>query len=343
MSEFKKLNAVYDADGKPLDTSKDDEEVESKYTREPLIVTCKYCSNKVLTEVEHETTWTGIFFGLVLLMIFNVYSIPLILLLIPLTQQTSHRCPSCLNVIGTCNYYDVLSFSDKVLSFTIGTFAILISKKHLLGMFVFALISTTFMYFFLHFEVSGKNFIPDEWKDFSKFCSPQEFAKKSKQAKIYCHKYRYADVSWDGYVVRIDYDNTFFGKHVLSILIKMNKEDLSEDGDLYLKFDQHFYSEVKDIIFNLNRGDHLSFNATFINEGDGHHSPYLEAFGLDASDDSKIDISPHIHHTGRYSLDKEVETHADHQLHKNESLYGDLEGFVVDEDVNLEKQVETSH
>ena len=351
MSEFKKL--------------KNDEEVaqeivkEIQFTREPIIVDCKYCKSKILTDVDHETTYTGIIISIILLLLLNIFAIPLILILIPLTKNSNHRCPSCLNKIGECNFYDRISLSDKVISLTLGSFAIVISKKHLLGIFTFILLLTIFILEFKSIDTSRLGFIDESFDDFYKTCNPEKYSNRRThtETSLFCSSYRYSKVQWDGYVVRVDYDNSFFAKYRISILVKMRVEDKSQDGDLYLKITDRQYNQLKDVIYEINRGIRVEFNATIISEGNERSVPILDAFGLEIFQDdletiskdqtdikeNKINIDAHIHHEGRYSLDNQQLTHKDHIIHSNENLYDNMNDFITEGEVNLEDDKETYH
>jgi len=83
-----------------------------------------------------------------LLIIFKIFAIPLIIMVIPLTQQSTHTCSSCLNVVGIRTFYDLFALKDNILSLRIGNFGILISRKQLLAVFIFVLFSLFFYVFF---------------------------------------------------------------------------------------------------------------------------------------------------------------------------------------------------
>jgi hypothetical protein len=119
-----------------------------------LIITCQFCQRRILTDIEHETTWVGIGISVVLFLIFRVYSIILIILLIPLTQQTVHTCPNCLNKVGTRSFFDLISLTDKVITYKIGSFAIMITKKQILAVFFFFLFSICFYLFFSNLSIT---------------------------------------------------------------------------------------------------------------------------------------------------------------------------------------------
>jgi hypothetical protein len=46
-----------------------------------------------------------------------------------------------------CSFYDTISMSDRIISWNVGEFAILITRKQLIGAFVFILFSLIFYVF----------------------------------------------------------------------------------------------------------------------------------------------------------------------------------------------------
>lgn len=144
----------------------------------------------------------------------------------------------------------------------------------------------------------------------------------------------YSDVMWNGYVIRIDYIENFFARHRLNVLLKMEKNDL-EEADIYLKFTDYQYEYFKNEIFNLTRGDYVSFNATFMTVGDVNTIPQLEVFGFEKLKDH-IYIQPHIHHNSRYSVNH------DEHINKNEAVYKEIPNLVSNDDIDID-QKETFH
>ncbi len=147
-------------------------------------------------------------------------------------------------------------------------------------------------------------------------------------------KYKYADINWKGHVIRIDYNDNFFARYRLSLLIKMEQTE-TEDPDLYLKFTDYNYDMYKNKIFNITRGDFVNFNATFMHLGDDGAVPLLESFGFDKLE-GHIYIQPHVHHNGRYSVPH------DSVIHKDQAVYKELPGIVSDDELNVD-QKETFH
>ncbi len=139
---------------------------------------------------------------------------------------------------------------------------------------------------------------------------------------------------WNGYVIRIDYNDNFFARYRLSVLIKMEKNQ-EEDPDIYLKFTDYQYEQYKSDIFNITRGDYVSFNATILSTGDDKTIPILEVFGLNNLKEH-IYIEPHIHHNSRYSI-----AHGEH-IKKDEAIYKEIPSLVSNDEVEIE-QHETYH
>lgn len=348
MSEFKKVNDENLEESLPLK-----EEIINSFTKEPTFCICRFCNKKILTDIETEYTWTGIIISGVIFMLFKLLSIPLIILACILTQETTHKCPNCLNKIGTSNFYDYISLSDKIFKFQLGTNAVIITRKMLLSFFVFVLISiiTIFLFFDSSDNFFNASYLDEKWESFIKDCKNFPYEKTTSIKMAYCQMFEGSNISWNGHVVRTDYEGSFISKHRISILVKMNKNDTSEDGDLYLKLNESKYEENKKLVFDLSRGDHIYFNATILKIDRG--IIIAEGFEIDKISDSII-INPHIHHSGRYSFDKSKHDH-DHNHNHNynnnvnkiisadEVIFNELSDFKVAENIDFEKQKETYH
>jgi hypothetical protein len=179
------------------------------------------------------------------------------------------------------------------------------------------------------------DFIKDSFDDFYKTCSPDKHHSKPEATKQFCEmKYKYSDVSWNGYVIRVDYEDHFFSRYRASLLMKMVKDSTNEEPDLYLKLSDYQYGNFKDSIFNLTRGDRVAFNASILHEGDRRSIPILEVFGFEKLKEH-IHIDPHIHFQGRYSVGHE-------EVHQNHTIYNELPDLISDEDKDIH-QHETNH
>lgn len=347
MSEFKKVNEENIEESAPLK-----EEIINNFTKEPTFCICKYCNKKILTEVETEYTWTGILISGAFFMLFKLLSIPLIILSCILTQETTHKCPNCLNKVGVSNFYDYISLSDKIFTFSLGTNAIIITRKMLLSLFAFILISIITVFLFLDSsdEFLNYQYLDEKWESFIKDCKNYPYEKTSSIKMAYCKMFEGSNVSWDGYIVRTDYEGSFISKYRISILVKMNKTDTSEDGDLYLKLSDSKYEEEKKMIFDISRGNHIMFNATILKIDRG--IIIAEGISFEKYSDSIV-INPHIHHSGRYSFDNKGHDHDHNHNHiitppkkgvnANETIFNELKDFKVAENIDFDKQKETYH
>ncbi len=114
----------------------------------------------------------------------------------------------------------------------------------------------------------------------------------------------------------------------------MDKSE-NDHPDIFLKFSEFNYNVYKDDILTLKRGDHISFNATIIFEGNHKAIPLLEAFEFEKKGEGII-INPHIHHDGRYSIGEQ------NHIHKDNSIYQEIPSLISDEEKDI-KQTETHH
>lgn len=177
--------------------------------------------------------------------------------------------------------------------------------------------------------------VKDTWSEFHERCNRENFIKSKHQTERDCFEnYRYYDVNWDGWVIRVDFEENFFARYKTSFLMKMNNNQ-NDDPDLFLKFSEYNYNNYKDEILSMKRGDHIKFNATVIFEGNHRGIPLLEVYELEKSGEG-IKINPHIHDHGRYAM-------GDHKnIHKDEKIYNEMPNLISDDDKEL-NQHETGH
>ena len=297
----------------------DEEKLESQeklneYGREQQMAICQYCQSRIFTNIEQQTSWFGILLSLILFFTFKLYSLLLILLVIPLTQSTIHSCPNCLNRIGIRTFYDTLSLADKVFTFQIFSIGIIITKKQLLGIFFFLLFSIFLYVFIFSISMSLKKFpLKDNWNDFLNNCINNENENFCKE------RYLFQDINWEGYVMKIDMSESIFTRHKVFIYIKMDEKSKSKEADLVLQFLDVDYEKYKTDILNTTRGDLISFNATFVRVSSIYPS-LLD--GIDYKKlNKKIHIDPAIFKNGRYYTD-------DVNFEKNQHLYKELPSLV---------------
>lgn len=144
------------------------------------------------------------------------------------------------------------------------------------------------------------DFIDDSWDEFKEKCGKEAFRTRPQETEVVCYsKYRFTDVKWKGYVIRVDYDDHFFSHYRSTILIKMDKDHIEDpEPDLSIRIQEYQYNLMKNAIFNLTRGDYVEYNATFMSEGNKDNGPTLDGFGI-RSLNEHVYIQAHIHHSGK--------------------------------------------
>ena len=139
--------------------------------------------------------------------------------------------------------------------------------------------------------------------------------------------FKYTNVAWDGHVVRIDFNNNFFARYPVNILMNMRNSS-SHDHDLTLRFDDFRYKEFIDEIIELKRGDGVNFSGTVIGTDGGNVT--INCFEIKRNGDH-MEVQPHIHSVGRYADGKKVE--------KDKEVFEEIKGIVSDETVEIEADV----
>lgn len=52
--------------------------------------------------------------------------------LVSLTKQALHRCAKCLNEVKSNSYFGFSSLEDKIISFNVGNFGVILTRRYLL-------------------------------------------------------------------------------------------------------------------------------------------------------------------------------------------------------------------
>jgi len=186
-----------------------------------------------------------------------------------------------------------------------------------------------FCYIISTFDLN-KVTLKETWEDYYKICIKNENEEiDDNQKKICKEKFLYQDVNWSGYSIRLDFDERFFSRYKVHMIVKMVMKNMSEneiekeENNLYLKITESVYNNFKTEILNTTRGDLIQFNATFIAEDYNFRPVILEVNGYKKLD-GKINLNPHVHVEGRYSVDeKDI-------IEKKGNIYNELPGLVSD-------------
>ena len=110
---------------------------------------CPYCDLKAESIVDYKTNILGYLFALVLLLTLGWLSFCILPLIITLTKSAIHRCSKCLNEVKSNQFLGFNSMEDQLISFSIGSFGIALSRKYLIyitlclvcGVLIFMIIS----------------------------------------------------------------------------------------------------------------------------------------------------------------------------------------------------------
>lgn len=124
------------------------------------------------------------------------------------------------------------------------------------------------------------------WDEYKTSCGYEAFNKNPRAAfRTFEMNHFMKQVSWDGYVVRVNLnedDPLSLNYHSANIMVKMNQSDIpnGNGADLGLTFSEPSLERHAEVIEDLHIGDHIRFNATLVSIGDRHHLHHLRAFDI---------------------------------------------------------------
>mmetsp|Transcript_27339 Transcript_27339/g.26397 ORF Transcript_27339/g.26397 Transcript_27339/m.26397 type:complete len:196 (-) Transcript_27339:236-823(-) len=191
--------------------------------------------------------------------------------LVSLTKQAIHRCAKCLNEVKSNSFFGFSSLEDKLISFNIGKFGIILTRRYLLYIVVTMCVGMA-IYLFVANESDHNHEIKPisdlTWKEFRDDCGYQAYVKNPQSAIAkFDRRYYNRGVSWEGYIIRVslnEEDSLNFAYHSSNIMIKMDppEQEGTNGADLGLSLSERVLKLYKDDIDQLHRGDRIRFNAT---------------------------------------------------------------------------------
>ena len=291
------------------------------FGRDQQICVCPFCKMKIYTEVEHEISWMGIIFSIILLLIFKIYGIICLVILLRFTQNTTHSCPNCLNKIGIYTVFDVLSLQDKVFTIQLGSFGLIITKKHIFNLITGIIIIILFISFISSISFT-KKILKETWADYLSICSGG--------GSLCNTKFLYQEISWSGYVIRVNFNDNFFSRSRVFFLVKMDENVESDNTDLVIEVTDKIYSKYKIDILNITRGDEIEFNATVRQTPNYQTSIPIVTLDNIRLTGKNININPHVHEDGRYGT-------KGGNVQKGQKIYNELPNVVSQGKKNLQK------
>ena len=198
----------------------------------------------------------------------------------------------------------------------------IITKKHLFGILSFIIFGIIF-YLILSSVSFTKVILKESWDDFKLICS---------QGESICNtKFLYQEISWTGFVIRVNFNENFFSRVRVFFLIKMNEDINNDKTDLVLEVTDKIYNRYKIDIMNITRGDEISFNATVkqvpSKKGNNVGIVVLDEIKLTGRN---IHINPHVHEDGRYGTNGG-------NFEEGKQMYNELPNVITTKGKNLNK------
>ena len=289
--------------------------------REQQICICPFCKMKIFTEIEHEVSWIGIVLSVMLLLFFKIYGIICLVILLRFTQNTTHSCPNCLNKIGIYTIFDALSLQDKVFTLQLASFGLVITKKHIFSIILGVIFIILFIAFISSLSFT-KQILKESWSDYLTICSGGE--------KLCNEKFLYKEISWIGYVIRVNFNDNFFSRSRVFFLVKMDENEESDKTDLVIEVTDKIYSKYKIDIMNITRGDEIEFNATVRQTPNYQTRVPIVTLDNIRITGRNININPHVHEEGRYGT-------KGGNVEKGQKIYNELPNVISQGKKHLQK------
>ena len=166
------------------------------------------------------------------MLVFGILCLILLPFLVSLTKQAIHRCAKCLNEVKNTSYFGFANMEDKLVSFEIGKFGVILTRR-LLMYIVLVLTAMLAIYVFVLVEEGHNHSIAPitgiTWAAYRADCGHATYMKDHRKAMhAFDAEYWNKGVEWKGWVVRVglnDDDPMSMAYHSASILIKMEGDD----------------------------------------------------------------------------------------------------------------------
>jgi hypothetical protein len=294
-------------------TDNDDKKVAASKTvfkNLPVFFSCSNCDYAGYTIVEQKATYISYIMTVIFMFLFGIlFSIILMPVIILLTRNYQHKCPSCLKEVGSDNkLLSIFDLQDKVVSVGVGEFGMVLTRKIVLGIFLTLLLIFTIyrrVDFHAHHHHLAVSPIKEDWPTFLKECGRDPMLNGGAATAQMCRA-KYLEktaVGWKGYVIRVeDYRNSLYSfiHHAVVILIKMEPSESEYYPDILLAIDSEKAEELKETLVSLNRGSEIGYNATIVTIGDDLKTRHFHVVNLWKGEGYK-DVPEHIHEHGRYA------------------------------------------
>lgn len=167
-------------------------------------MTCHECQTRVPTYQQSESTLYTVLLSAVVFAIFQIWSLFLLPIFIPLTRSITTRCIKCDEALHTMPPYGVEILKDEIITLSCGKCAVVLSRKYLLALFT--VLSCGLIMFWVISEPGinkPKVYINNTWPEFVRNCGTEVLMRNSVTATTnFENIYEDRTVSWEGYLMK---------------------------------------------------------------------------------------------------------------------------------------------
>jgi hypothetical protein len=135
------------------------------------------------------------------------------------------------------------------------------------------------------------------WADYLNDCGVETLLKNVRETeRMFKQQYYGKTVSWSGYFMKVnDYSQFWFrGEHAAIFLIKMDPSESDIHADLILSMTDESLDANRFQAMQLESGDAMNFNATFVSMGNEHRLHHLHIEWLEKTE-GYMEIPDHVH------------------------------------------------
>ncbi|CAD8062801.1 unnamed protein product [Paramecium sonneborni] len=282
---------------------------------QPKQIKCPFCSNSTVSTVTFKNGYISYITCFLVLLIFGLMpSCLLIPVIMIITRTLIHKCSACNEDIGgDGKVFHVLGVKDSMMSFKIGEFGVILTKRIVIGILLLILTLGVLWYRIMdiptqqwmdyHQHYTPNITITDTWTDYLEKCSKEKIF-QNRQSYQSCEQ-KYIDrtiVDWKGYAIRVEDNQQSLMKflhHSVNILVKMDPAESEFHPDLLLTADSEVAFQLSSEIEKLERGSEFSFTAVIKSVGDFQNIRHFHLLNLTKLE-GYIEIQPHLHQQSRY-------------------------------------------
>ena len=269
-------------------TQNQEAEDDPVFDQTPVKVACPHCRVQIITFIEHESSWVTFAVCIVLFLVLNWAAICIVPLVYPLFKDVVHHCPRCLRVLATRSRVLLPKISDEVMSFRIGSCAMVLARKY-----VFALVAMTCLIGSVHWvrrgtapasgiDAAERTEVVENlrWEDFMKDCGYKTYLGNPIHVTVaFNEKFKNKTMAWTGKLHRIEEGFSFLSfSQPNALFVDMDPTQplpmKRESADVVLLFKEN--AELSSKIRKMKRGQKFDFTATMLEVG-RRGSPHVMA------------------------------------------------------------------